>query len=132
MSKVNPTDRRYSREHEWAIDNGDGTVTLGITDHAQELLTDIVFVELPEIGKQVKQMEPVAVVESVKSVSDVYSPVTGEVIDANQKLEQNPELINQDPYGKGWIAKLKMEHPEELQTLLDASVYEAFIAAGEH
>jgi glycine cleavage system H protein len=132
MSKVNPTDRRYTREHEWVIDNGDETATIGITDHAQELLTDIVFVELPEIGKQVKQLEAVAVVESVKSVSDVYSPVTGEVIEANQKLEQSPELINQDPYGKGWIAKLKMEHPEELQTLLDASGYEAFIAAGEH
>ncbi|MDQ1277915.1 MAG: glycine cleavage system protein [Thermodesulfobacteriota bacterium] len=132
MSKVNPTDRRYSREHEWAIDNGDGTVTLGITDHAQELLTDIVFVELPEIGKQVKQLETVAVVESVKSVSDVYSPVTGEVIDANQQLEQNPELINQDPYGQGWIAKLRMEQPAELQALLDAAGYEAFIAAEEH
>jgi glycine cleavage system H protein len=132
MSKVNPTDRRYSREHEWAIDNGDGTVTLGITDHAQELLTDIVFVELPEIGKQVKQMETVAVVESVKSVSDVYSPVTGEVIEANQKLEPNPELINQDPYGKGWIAKIRMEQPAELQALLDASGYEAFIASEEH
>jgi glycine cleavage system H protein len=132
MSKVNPTDRRYSREHEWAIDNGDGTVTLGITDHAQELLTDIVFVELPEIGKQVKQLETVAVVESVKSVSDVYSPVTGEVIAANQQLEQNPELINQDPYGQGWIAKLRMEQPAELQALLDTVGYEAFIAAEEH
>jgi len=132
MSKVNPTDRRYTREHEWVIDNGDGTVVIGITDHAQELLTDIVFVELPEIGKQVKQMEAVAVVESVKSVSDVYSPVTGEVIEANQKLEQNPELINQDPYGKGWIAKLRMEQPEELLTLLDAAGYEAFIAAEQH
>jgi glycine cleavage system H protein len=132
MSKVNPTDRRYSREHEWAIDNGDGTVTLGITDHAQELLTDIVFVELPEIGKQVKQLETVAVVESVKSVSDVYSPVTGEVIAANQQLEQNPDLINQDPYGQGWIAKLRMEQPAELQALLDAAGYEDFIAAEGH
>ncbi len=131
MSKVNPTDRRYTREHEWVIDNGDGSVVIGITDHAQELLTDIVFVELPEIGKQVKQLEAVAVVESVKSVSDVYSPVTGEVIEANQKLEQNPELINQDPYGKGWIAKLRMEQPEELQALLDATGYEVFIAAEE-
>ncbi|MFA5180788.1 MAG: glycine cleavage system protein GcvH [Syntrophales bacterium] len=132
MSKVNPTDRKYTREHEWVIDNGDGTVVIGITDHAQELLTDIVYVELPEIGKQVKPMEAVAVVESVKSVSDVYSPVTGEVIEANQKLEQNPELINQDPYGKGWIAKLKIEHPEEMLTLLDAAGYEAFIAAEQH
>ncbi len=132
MSKVNPTDRRYTREHEWVIDKGDGAVVIGITDHAQELLTDIVFVELPEIGKQVKQLEAVAVVESVKSVSDVYSPVTGEVIESNQKLEQNPELINQDPYGKGWIVKLKMGQPEELLTLLDASGYETFIAAEKH
>jgi len=132
MSKVNPTDRKYTKEHEWVIDNGDGTVVIGITDHAQELLTDIVFVELPEIGKQVKPMEALAVVESVKSVSDVYSPVTGEVIEANQKLEQNPELINQDPYGKGWIAKLRIEQPEELQSLLDAAGYEAFIAAEQH
>ena len=132
MSKVNPTDRRYTREHEWVIDNGDGTAVIGITDHAQELLTDIVYVELPEIGKQVKQLEVLAVVESVKSVSDVYSPVTGEVAEANQKLEQSPELINQDPYGKGWIAKLRMEQPEELQGLMDAAGYEAFIAAEEH
>jgi len=86
MSKINPTNRRYSREHEWVIDNGNGTATVGITDHAQELLTDIVFVELPEIGKQVQQMEPVAVVESVKSVSDVYAPVSGEDTETNLKL----------------------------------------------
>jgi len=132
MSKINPTDRKYTREHEWVIDNGNGTATIGITDHAQELLTDIVFVELPAIGKQVRQMEPVAVVESVKSVSDVYSPVSGEVTEVNQKLEQSPELINQDPYGKGWIAKLKMENPAELQDLMEAAAYEAFIAAAEH
>ena len=132
MSKVNPTDRKYTREHEWVVDSGDGTAVIGITDHAQELLTDIVFVELPEIGRQVKQMDTLAVVESVKSVSDVYAPVAGEVIEANQKLEQNPELINQDPYGKGWIAKLRMEQPRELQDLLDAAGYEAFIATEEH
>jgi glycine cleavage system H protein len=132
MSKVTPTDRKYTSEHEWVIDNGDGTVVIGITDHAQELLTDIVYVELPEIGKQVKQMEALAVVESVKSVSDVYSPVTGEVVEANKKLEQNPELINQDPYGQGWITRLRMEQPEELQALLDALGYEALIAAEQH
>jgi glycine cleavage system H protein len=132
MSKITPTDRRYTSEHEWVIDNGDGTVVIGITDHAQELLTDIVYVELPEIGKLVMQMEALAVVESVKSVSDVYSPVTGEVLDANKKLEQNPELINHDPYGQGWIAKLRIEQPGELQTLLDASGYEALIAAEQH
>lgn len=132
MSKINPTDRKYTREHEWVIDNGNGTATIGITDHAQELLTDIVFVELPEIGKQVRQMETVAVVESVKSVSDVYSPVSGEVTEANLKLEQNPELINEDPYGRGWIAKLKMDDPAELRELMEAADYEAFIAAEAH
>jgi len=132
MSKINPTDRKYTREHEWVIDNGNGTATIGITDHAQELLTDIVFVELPELGKQVLQMETVAVVESVKSVSDVYSPVSGEVTEANLKLEQNPELINEDPYGRGWIAKLRMDNPAELEELMEAAAYEAFIAAEEH
>ncbi len=132
MSKINPTDRKYTREHEWVIDNGNGTATIGITDHAQELLTDIVFVELPEIGRQVKQMETVAVVESVKSVSDVYSPVSGEVTETNLKLEQNPELINEDPYGRGWIAKLRMDDPAELGNLMEAAEYEAFIAAEEH
>jgi len=132
MSKINPTDRKYTREHEWVIDNGNGTATIGITDHAQELLTDIVFVELPEIGRQVKQMETVAVVESVKSVSDVYSPVSGEVTETNLKLEQNPELINEDPYGMGWIAKLRMDDPAELGKLMEAAEYEAFIAAEEH
>ncbi|HQJ31712.1 MAG TPA: glycine cleavage system protein GcvH [Syntrophales bacterium] len=132
MSKINPTDRKYTREHEWVIDNGNGTATIGITDHAQELLTDIVFVELPELGKQVRQMETVAVVESVKSVSDVYSPVSGEVTEANLKLEQNPELINEDPYGRGWIAKLRMDNPAELEELMEAVAYEAFIAAEEH
>lgn len=87
MSKPNPSDRKYSKEHEWAMDNRDGTIKMGITDHAQELLTDVVFVELPAIGKKVKQMEPMAVVESVKSVSDVFSPVSGEVIEVNKELE---------------------------------------------
>jgi len=132
MSKINPTDRRYTREHEWVVDNGSGTATIGITDHAQELLTDIVFVELPAVGKQVRQLEPVAVVESVKSVSDVYSPVSGEVTEVNQKLEQSPELINQDPYGKGWIARLKMANPAELPELMEAAAYEAFIATEAH
>jgi len=127
MAKINPSDRKYSTEHEWALDNGDGTVTVGITDHAQELLTDIVFVELPKTGKKVKQMQTVAVVESVKSVSDVYSPVSGEVIAVNEDLESRPELINQDAFGEGWIAKLKMDAPAELDSLMDADGYSAYI-----
>ena len=132
MSKTNPTDRKYSKEHEWVRDNGDGTVTLGITDYAQEMLTDIVFVELPAIGKKVKQTEPVAVVESVKSVSDVFAPVSGEVIEVNLILENRPELINQDAFGEGWIAKMKMNKPEELKGLMDAADYEAMIREEKH
>lgn len=132
MSKTNPTDRKYSKEHEWVRDNGDDTVTLGITDYAQEMLTDIVFVELPAIGKKVKQMEPVAVVESVKSVSDVFAPVSGEVIEVNLILENRPELINQDAFGEGWIVKMKMNKPEELKGLMDAAGYEAMIREEKH
>lgn len=132
MSKPNPADRRYSKEHEWAKDNGDGTITMGITDHAQELLTDIVFVELPPIGKKVKQMEQLAVVESVKSVSDVYSPVSGEVIEINQTLEGHPEIVNQDAFGEGWIAKLKMDNAAELNTLMDAAGYSEMIKEERH
>lgn len=132
MPKSNPSDRMYSKEHEWAMNNGDGTVTMGITDHAQELLTDIVFVELPAIGKKVKQMEPIAVVESVKSVSDVFSPVSGEVIAVNKELEEHPELVNQDAFGQGWMAKLRMDDPAELNNLMDAARYTEMIKEEKH
>jgi glycine cleavage system H protein len=132
MSKPNPTDRKYSKDHEWVLETGDGTVTMGITDHAQEMLTDIVYVELPPVGKKVKQFEPVAVVESVKSVSDVFAPVGGEVIETNQQLEQQPEIVNQDAFGKGWIAKLKMDNPNDLNNLMDAGAYEALIKTESH
>jgi len=132
MSKPNPTDRLYSRDHEWVIDKGDGTVTIGITDYAQEMLTDIVFVELPPIGKKVAKSEPVAVVESVKSVSDVYAPVSGEVLDVNKKLENTPELINQDAFGEGWIAKMHLSDAGELKSLLSAADYEQFIKEEKH
>ena len=127
MSKPNPADRKYSQEHEWAKDNGDGTITMGITDHAQELLTDIVFVELPAVGKNVQRMESLAVVESVKSVSDIYSPVSGVVVDINQLLEEKPETINQDAFGTGWICRIRMGEPGELKQLMDEADYEAFI-----
>lgn len=132
MSKPNPADRRYTKEHEWAKDNGDGTITMGITDHAQELLTDIVFVELPAIGKKVKQMEQLAVVESVKSVSDVYAPASGEVIEVNKVLEDHPELVNQDAFGEGWMVKLRMDNPEELNNLMDATGYTEMIKEEKH
>jgi glycine cleavage system H protein len=132
MSKPNPADRKYTKEHEWAKDNGNETITMGITDHAQELLTDIVFVELPVIGKKVKQMDQLAVVESVKSVSDIYSPVSGEVIEINQALEGHPEIVNQDAFGEGWIAKLKMDNPAELNNLMDAAGYSEMIKEEKH
>ncbi len=132
MSKANPTDRFYSKDHEWAKDKGDGTVITGITDYAQEMLTDIVFVELPPIGKKVKQGEPVAVVESVKSVSDVYAPVSGEVVAINNKLEDEPAMINQDAFGEGWIAILRVSNSGELANLLSAADYEKLIKEEKH
>jgi len=132
MSKPNPKDRKYSKDHEWVFDNGDGTVTMGITDHAQEMMTDIVYVELPAVGKKVRQFEPIAVVESVKSVSDIYAPVGGEVVETNGQLEQHPEMINEDAFGAGWIAKMKMDHPDDLNNLIDAEAYEALAKAESH
>lgn len=131
MAKPNPDDRRYTKEHEWALDNGDGTITMGITDHAQHLLTDIVYVELPDIGKRVKQMDSVTVIESVKSVSDIYSPVSGEVIAVNDVLQDKPELVNEDAFGEGWIVKIAMSDPAELDALMDAAAYTALIASGK-
>jgi len=132
MGKPNPNDRRYSKEHEWAKDNGDGSITMGVTDYAQEMLTDIVYVELPAIGKKVKKMQTVAVVESVKSVSDIYAPVSGEVMDANQELEGKPETINQDAFGEGWICKIRMDDVSELEKLMEAADYEEFIKGLAH
>jgi glycine cleavage system H protein len=132
MSKQSPADRLYSRDHEWVIDKGDGTVIIGISDYAQEMLTDIVFVELPPIGKKVAKGEAVAVVESVKSVSDVYAPVSGEVLDVNNKLENTPELINQDAFGEGWIAKIRLSDASELKSLLNAADYEQFVKEEKH
>lgn len=127
MPKENPTDRLYSREHEWVIDNGDGTVTIGITDYAQEMLTDIVFVDLPEVGRKVVKKATVAVVESVKSVSDIFAPVGGEVIAVNDQLEETPELINQDAFGEGWIVKMLMSDPGDLAMLLSAADYDEML-----
>jgi len=121
MSLV-PEDLRYTKEHEWVKSEG-GTARIGITDHAQHELTDIVFVELPKIGKKVKQGEVLGVVESVKTVADVYSPVSGEVADVNSDLNDNPQFINGSPYEKGWFAIIKMENPSEVGRLMDAAAY---------
>ncbi len=121
-----PDDRKYAKEHEW-IKMKDEIGTVGITDHAQEQLTDVVFVELPQKGKKVKKDQPMAVIESVKSVSDVYAPVSGEVVEVNQDLQDHPEYINSSPYEKGWILKIKPENPKEVDTLMSGKEYEEFI-----
>ena len=127
MSKPNPDERFYSKDHEWVKDRGDGTALIGITDYAQEMLTDIVFVELPPVGKKLAAGEPLAVVESVKSVSDVYAPVGCEVVEVNTELEGAPELINSDAFGAGWIAKVRPDDAAELGTLLAAADYNKLI-----
>ncbi len=121
MSNI-PDNLKYTESHEWVKDEGDGSVTVGITDHAQELLGDLVFVELPEVGAELSAGSECAVVESVKAASDVYSPVDGEVVAVNQDLADSPEAINEDPYG-AWIFKLKLSDPAQLDGLLDAAAY---------
>ncbi len=121
-----PNHLLYTREHEW-IEKNDDVVTIGITEHAQESLGDLVYVELPEIGQDVEAGDHFAVVESVKAASEVYSPVTGEVIEVNSELEEEPEIINEAPYDDGWIVKIRLEDADELEDLMDSDSYEAFI-----
>lgn len=123
MSNV-PGDLKYTKSHEWIRVEDDGTVVVGITDHAQAALGDLVFVETPEVGATFDAGEGCAVVESVKAASDVYSPVAGEVVDANGDLADTPELVNQDPYGDGWIMRLRLDDPDQIDDLLDAGDYE--------
>lgn len=113
----------YTKEHEWVKVDGD-TGTIGISDHAQEELGDIVFVELPEEGEELSQGDAIGTIEAVKTVSDIYTPVSGEVIESNESLEEEAEKINQDPYGEGWIAKIKMSDKDEIDDLMSAEEYE--------
>jgi glycine cleavage system H protein len=124
MSDV-PGDLKYTKSHEWVRVADDGSVVVGISDHAQSALGDLVFVEPPELGTQVAAGDACAVVESVKAASDVYSPVTGEVVGANDALADSPELVNQDPYGDGWIMRIQPADASELDGLLDPASYEA-------
>ncbi|MET0029516.1 MAG: glycine cleavage system protein GcvH [Candidatus Thiodiazotropha sp.] len=123
-----PTDRRYAKSHEWIKDEGDGSYTVGITDHAQELLGDLVFVDLPEVGASLDAGGDCAVVESVKAASDVYSPLSGEVIAINDALDGAPETINEDAFGNGWMFKIKPSDPSELNNLMDAAAYDQLVA----
>jgi glycine cleavage system H protein len=126
-----PDDLKYTKDHEWVRDEGDGTVAVGITDHAQELLGDLVFVELPEMGATLATGAECAVVESVKAASDVYSPLNGEVTAVNDALSDTPEIINEDPYGDGWIFKMKIADGAEMDDLLDAAGYTEVVDAEE-
>ncbi|WP_020393943.1 glycine cleavage system protein GcvH [Thiolinea disciformis] len=122
MSKI-PSELKYTTSHEWVRDNGDGTITVGITDHAQELLGDLVHIELPEVEAEFGAEDALAVAESVKAASDIYAPVAGVVVDINDAVLDNPELVNSDPYGDGWLFTLRVEDMDVLDSLLDAETY---------
>jgi glycine cleavage system H protein len=121
-----PQDLRYTREHEWARDESDGRIRVGITDYAQDALGDVVYVDIPETGTEVTAGQPFGEVESTKSVSDVYAPVSGTVIERNGALEDRPDMVNEEPYGDGWMIAIQAE-PGSLDGLLDAAAYEAFV-----
>ncbi|MGI9274613.1 MAG: glycine cleavage system protein GcvH [Endozoicomonas sp.] len=126
MSNI-PTELRYIRSHEWVRIEEGGTVTIGVTDHAQEALGDVVFVELPEVGTVLAAEDEAGVVESVKAASDIYAPISGEVVAINEALEEAPETVNSDPYSDGWFFKIKLSDEGELSELMDAEGYAEFI-----
>lgn len=126
MSNV-PADLKYASSHEWVRSEGNGVYTVGITEHAQELLGDMVFVDLPEVGREVAAGEDCAVAESVKAASDIYSPISGEIVAVNGELEGSPELVNSEPYGEGFLFQIKASDEAELANLLDAEAYSASI-----
>lgn len=131
MSEI-PGDLKFLKSHEWARVEGDGKVTVGISDHAQELLGDLVYVELPNVGDRIEAGNACAVVESVKAASDVYSPVTGKVTAVNSALSDKPETINEDAYGEGWIFTIELEDPEQLNDLLDPDDYAELLEEEDH
>jgi glycine cleavage system H protein len=131
MSTI-PAELKYSKSHEWVRRESDDTVTVGITDHAQDLLGDMVFVELPEPGRTLEAGQECAVVESVKAASDVYSPISGEVVAVNEAIGDSPELVNKDPYGEGWLMRIKPASASEVDGLLDADAYQSLVDSEEH
>jgi glycine cleavage system H protein len=131
MSEI-PGDLKFLKSHEWARVEGDGKVTIGISEHAQGLLGDLVYVELPTVGDHVEAGTACAVVESVKAASDVYSPVTGKVVEVNAALSDKPETINEDAYGDGWIFVIEAEEPEQLNELLDPDAYAELLEDEDH
>ncbi|MCR4346359.1 MAG: glycine cleavage system protein GcvH [Sulfuricaulis sp.] len=131
MSNI-PKDLKYTKSHEWVKPNADGSVTVGITHHAQDLMGDMVFVDLPPAGTKVTSGKECGVVESVKAASDVYAPISGEIVEANAALADSPETVNKDPYVSGWMFRLKPANKAELDALLDAKAYEALVASEKH
>ncbi len=131
MSEI-PSDLKYTSSHEWVRIESDGSVTVGISDHAQDLLGDLVYVEAPEQGTEVQAKEACAVVESVKAASDIYSPIDGEVLEGNETLADTPEIINNDPYGEGWIMRIQPAEAADMDSLMDAEAYEAHVASETH
>ncbi len=129
MSDV-PSELKFLSSHEWVLIEGN-VATVGVSDHAQELLGDLVFVELPEIGSSIAAGDSVGVIESVKAASDTYAPISGEVIEINEELEDSPDKINHDPYGDGWMYKIKLDDPQEVSDLLDAEAYAEVITDDE-
>ena len=130
---MNPTDRKYSREHEWALVEDSGLVAVGITHYAQDQLGDVVYVELAGAGDSVSQFQKLGEIESVKAVSDIFSPVGGQVVEINGDLEGQPELVNDDPTGAGWMVKIRAENADaEMENLMSASEYEAFLESEAH
>jgi len=126
-----PQELRYTKEHEWVRDEGGGRIRVGITDYAQDALGDVVYVDVPEVGTAVTTMQPFSEVESTKSVSDVFSPVTGTIVERNPLLDERPELVNESPYGEGWLVVLGMSDPSELDSLMDAAAYQAHLRETE-
>ena len=122
-----PEELRYTEEHEWVARTGEDTVRIGITDYAQEQLGDVVFVQLPEIGQTVNSGDTLGEVESTKSVSDIFAPLEGEVVGRNDALDQQPELVNSDPYGEGWMVEIRLSDPASADDLLDAGAYKALV-----
>jgi glycine cleavage system H protein len=127
MSEI-PSELKYTKSHEWVRSEEDGSLSIGITDHAQELLGDLVFVELPEVGTEMPAEDAVCVVESVKAASDVYMPISGEVVAVNEALVDAPETINDSPYDDGWLIRVNPSNPDELEELMDADTYDTEIA----
>ena len=125
---MNPTNRRYSKEHEWVLIEGEGHAVVGITQYAQDQLGDVVYVDLPDAGVTVEQFQKLGEIESVKAVSDLFSPLSGEIVEANKELENKPELVNEDPYSGGWMVRMAGVDQAQLDNLLSAEEYESYLS----